>query len=322
MNFIDTAEMYGGGHAEELVGKALSGIRHKVFVASKFNPENNSYDRVIRAAEGSLKRLRTDYLDLYQLHWPNPHVKIEETLDAMRELVRQGKVRYVGVSNMALTELVAARSSTNDIVSIQMEYNLFERTIEHDVLPYCQEERVTVLAYSPLDRGSVLEDGFRSKLLQSLARKYERSSAQIALRWLLSRPSVIVIVKSASLAHTLENAAASDFELSCDDLVAIDQAFAQRVVYAEPARIRITRNGDKKAYGSIAEALRNPQDLIPAPEAVAIRIRHGKTLRPLKVTVSEDTSGTYEYDLVDNQLFYWAWLIANGMEEPIPVSVK
>lgn len=324
MNFIDTSELYGGGHAEEIVGEAVKGIRQQVFLASKFNPEHNTYQGVIRAAEGSLRRLQTDYLDLYQAHWPNPQVPLQETLGAMQTLVQHGKVRYIGVSNFTPGELRAARSlgMAAEISSCQMEYNLFERTMENEMFPYCQREGVTILAYSPLDRGAGLKNGPRLKLMQALAEKYEKTVAQITLRWLLSHPSVIALVKSASREHTQENAEAMCFDLLDEDLDQIDRLFEQNIIYVPPSRIRVNAKEIRSVYRSVEEALQNSLDLIPQPAQVALNIEKGHFLKPVPLTPSSDTRGVYDYDLVDLEILYWAWVIAKGMDEPLPAFVK
>ena len=326
MTLIDTAEMYGGGHAEELTGRAIKGMRDRVFLTSKFNPGNSSRAGVVRAAEGSLKRLQTDYLDLYQIHWPDPDTPIEETLGAMQDLVREGKVRYMGVSNFTLAELEAARSSgvASEIVSNQMEYNLFQRAIERDMLPYCERTGTTLFAYSPFDGTSPQRVGTRLVELQALAAKHGRTVAQITLRWMLSRPSVIALVKSASAEHTAANARSVEFDLPEEDIERIDKLFEQRVILVSPADIRVAWEGRTSMYACMEEALRNNQDVIPAPESVARNVRKGNFLKPIPVVRSGDQSGAYKYDLagVGDEILYWAWVIAEGMQRPIPAYEK
>ena len=174
MTLIDTAEVYGNGHSEELVGKAIQGMRDKVFVATKFSPEHNSYDDVLSSAEGSLRRLKTDYIDLYQIHWPNPNIPIDETMKAMDKLLRDGKIRYVGVSNFSIRELKEAEAafSGSAIASVQTEYNLFDRSIEDDILPYCQKKNIITIAYSPLDQGKICSGSEKTKVFEKIAEKY------------------------------------------------------------------------------------------------------------------------------------------------------
>jgi aryl-alcohol dehydrogenase-like predicted oxidoreductase len=151
-NVIDTAESYG---TEGVVRQAIQGIRHKVFLATKVSPRHFRRPDIIRAAEQSLKRLKTDYIDLYQLHWPNYTVPVGETMAAMEELVETGKIRFIGVSNFSASEIEKAQAtlSKNRIVSNQVRYNLVDRTIEHGLLQYCEAKQITVLAFSPLANG-------------------------------------------------------------------------------------------------------------------------------------------------------------------------
>lgn len=327
MTLIDTAEMYGGGRGEELAGQAIKGIRGQVFLTSKFNPSNSRRVDVVKAVEQSLKRLQTDYLDLYQIHWPAPETPLEETLGAMQDLVREGKVRYIGVSNFTLAELEQAKSEemAPEIVSNQMEYNLFQRDIEREMLPYCDRTSTTVLAYSPFDSASGLQSGKRLKTLEELATKHNRSVPEITLRWILTRPSVVALVKSATEAHTKANSRIMEFELSSEEVELIDEAFRQRIVLAVPSSIRVTWDGHHGIYQSPEDARLNKRDVIPSPESVAANIRKGNFLKPLPVVPTEDTSGTYKYDFVGgagDEVYYWASVIANGPNEPIPVYVK
>ncbi len=324
MTLIDTAELYGGGRAEELVGRAITGIRDRVFLTSKFNPAHSSREGVMRAVEGSLRRLRTEYLDLYQIHWPNPATPLEETLGAMQDLVRQGKVRYLGVSNFTLDELKAARSAgmAPEIVSNQMEYNLFQRAVERDILPYCQRNGMPLLAYSPLDRGIPLRDARRAGALQTMAKEYGRTVAQVTLRWVLTRPAVIALVKSASAEHTAANAQITEFDLLDEDIKRIDALFEQRIIRVAPAEIRAAWEGSQNVYKSAEAALRNDRDLIPSPRSVAENVAKGNFLKPVPLVRSGDRSGTYRYDLVGDEILYWAWVIAKGHREPIPAYEK
>ena len=157
MTMIDTAEMYGYGDSEKLVGEAVKDIRDDVFIASKVSPQHFRYDEVLRACEDSIKRLGVKHIDLYQLHWPNSQVPIEETMKAMEELVSRGAIRYIGVSNFSVQQTMKAREALprSELVSNQVRYSLSHRAIEADILPFCEREKLTVIAYSPLDMGSL-----------------------------------------------------------------------------------------------------------------------------------------------------------------------
>ena len=194
------------------MARAVEGVRNKVFIATKVSPENLSYDDVIRSAERSLHRLKTDYIDLYQIHWPNPKIPVSETMHAMEQLVTEGKIRFIGVSNFSLKELKEEEKylPKHPIVSTQTEYNLFDRTIENDILPYCEQKGILTIAYSPLDQGRIASGDDKIKRLKVIADKYNKTIAQIALNWLIAHPTVITIPKATNPNHIKENATSAD----------------------------------------------------------------------------------------------------------------
>lgn len=226
MYLIDTAEMYGAGHAEEIVGEAIKPFpREEVFIVSKVLPENLHYADVIRAAQGSLKRLQTDWIDLYLIHFPNPRIPLRETMEAMEKLVEANLIRYVGISNFGVSLIEEARSylSKNDIAVNQVEYSLLERSIEKDVLPHCIERRITVMAYTPLGMGELS----RNEFLQELGKKYKKTAAQIALNWLIAKENIVAIPKAINISHLEENAGATGWRLARDDTEHISSYFGQ-----------------------------------------------------------------------------------------------
>ena len=226
---IDTAEMY---RTEDAVGAAIEGRRDKVFLATKVLGSNLKYDAVLRAAEKSLRLLNDDVIDLYQIHWANSGVPIAETMRAMEELIDQGVVRYIGVSNFSVAELREAQKAMTKypVVSNQVLYNLKRRQIERDLIPYCVENNITVIAYTPLADGSL---SGRSRfmpdkggaVLEQVAQEVSKTPAQVALNWCLSRPNVIVIPKTNSVARTVENCAASGWSLDPGQVAALDEAY-------------------------------------------------------------------------------------------------
>jgi len=193
--FIDTAESYG---TEPVVAAAIAGRRDRVFLATKVSPQHFRRTDLLAALDGSLRRLRTDYIDLYQLHRPNGTVPLGETLGAMEEAVDAGKVRFIGVSNFSLAQLQQAQATMrrHPIVSNQVRYNLIDRAIGDDLLPYCQSHRVTVIAYSPLARGfQHIADCDRDGVLTRLAGATGRTAVQVALNWCVAQPGVVAIPK-------------------------------------------------------------------------------------------------------------------------------
>ena len=196
--FIDTAESYG---TEEVVGQTIRGMRDRVFVATKALPRHFRRKELIHAAEQSLKRLNTDYIDLYQLHWPNYRIPIAETMSAMEQLAESGKVRFIGVSNFSRREFEQAQRSLsrNMIASDQVRYSLVDRTIEDDLLPFCESKQITVLAFSPLDHGLQNLRRFDPEdVLGQVARETGKTRAQVALNWCLCRKPVIAILVLAA----------------------------------------------------------------------------------------------------------------------------
>ena len=222
LNLIDTAEMYGEGGAEEVVAKAIAGQRSQVFLVSKVYPHNGTRQGVVAACERSLKRLNTDHLDLYLLHWIGD-VPFQETLAGFDDLQRAGKIRAHGVSNFdsedmaAWTKLPAGKSvSTNQVM-----YNLARRGIEWELLPWCRKRHIPVMAYSPVDQGSLLT----KRGLKQIAARRGVTPAQVALAWLLHQEGVVAIPKAARPDHVRENRAALDLELTPEELGELDRAF-------------------------------------------------------------------------------------------------
>jgi diketogulonate reductase-like aldo/keto reductase len=222
ITLIDTAEMYGEGGAEEIVGEAIAGRRDDVFLVSKVYPHNASKKGAIAACERSLKRLATDRIDVYLLHWRGGE-KLANTIAAFETLLRDGKIGSYGVSNFDTDDMEelwrvpgGSAATTNQVL-----YNLTRRGVEWDLLPWCREHGVPIMAYSPIEQGRML-----GKVeLKKLAEKRGVTPAQLALAWLLHQDGVVVIPKAGRLDHLRENAAALEIKLTKDDLAALDRAF-------------------------------------------------------------------------------------------------
>jgi diketogulonate reductase-like aldo/keto reductase len=230
LTHVDTAEMYGSGEVEELVGEAIQGRRDQVFLVSKVWPHNASYAGTLAACQRSLRRLRTDRLDLYLLHWPGSH-PLQETVRAFEELVRDGKIRWWGLSNFDVSHLERALAIAGEgrIACNQVLYHLGERAIEQAVLPWCETHGVAVVAYSPF--GSGLFPSQRSsggRVLEEVARAHRATPYQVALAFLTRRPLVFSIPKASRREHLLANAQAGDLRLSEAEQVRIDKAFPRR----------------------------------------------------------------------------------------------
>jgi diketogulonate reductase-like aldo/keto reductase len=228
MTHIDTAEMYGAGRAEEILGETIRGIpREKLFIVSKVLPSNATYRGTLAAAEGSLKRLGCEYLDLYLLHWPGS-VPLEETMRAFDRLVQDGKTRFIGVSNFEPDEMQAAAGYLREtrLACNQVLYHLRERGMEFELLPQARERGIAIVAYTPFGRGEYLRSGSRAReTLEGIARRHAVTVPQVALAFLTRDPIVFTIPKAARVEHVEENARAGDLELDADDVAAIEAAF-------------------------------------------------------------------------------------------------
>lgn len=222
LRLIDTAEMYGEGRAEELIGQAIAGRREEAFLVSKVYPHNATRTGAVAACERSLKRLKTDHLDLYLLHWRS-NVPLAETLEAFQLLEHSGKIRGYGVSNLDLADIEELWSLTggNRVQTNQLLYNLSRRGIEWDLSPWLRRHGVPVMAYSPVEQGRLL----RNKKLTDFSERHGMTTVQAALAWLLSRDDVIAIPKTASCQRLRENFGALDIRLSDLQLAELDRLF-------------------------------------------------------------------------------------------------
>jgi diketogulonate reductase-like aldo/keto reductase len=222
LTLIDTAEMYGSGGAEEVVAEAAKGQRDRLFIVSKVLPYNASQKGVIEACERSLRRLKTDRIDLYLLHWRGS-VPLAETLAGFVRLQRDGKIRHHGVSNFDLDDMQewVALAGGEDVAANQILYNLSSRGPEWELIPWCRERRIAIMAYTPLGQGRMRQH----KAFAEIAGRHGATAAQVALAWLLSKEGTMVIPKATRPEHVRENRGALDLRLAADDLAALDRAF-------------------------------------------------------------------------------------------------
>ena len=227
MTHIDTAEMYGSGESEKLVGEAIAGRRDEVFLVSKVLPSNASRKGTIAACERTLKYLNTDRLDCYLLHWRGQYA-LADTFAAFEQLKRDGKILSWGVSNFDEDDLQEALdvAGAGQIACNQVLYHLQERAIEHAVIPWCEKHGVAVVAYSPFGHGDFPEPGSRGgRVLEEIAKAHGATPRQVALSFIVRRPSVLTIPKASNVEHAAENAGAGDLQLSDAEIARIDAAF-------------------------------------------------------------------------------------------------
>ena len=221
MTLIDTAEMYGDGAAEEVLGETIEGRREQIFIVDKVLPQNATRKGTVAACERSLRRLKTDRIDLYLLHWRGA-VPLAETLAGFDDLVRAGKIRYWGVSNFDVADMdEVAASPAMAVASNQVLYNLMRRGIEYDLMPWSEQRKIPIMAYSPLEQGRLMGD----PEIRRIAAAHSATPAQIALAWVLRKDGLIAIPKASTPRHVEQNRIALDIHLTPDELAALDRAF-------------------------------------------------------------------------------------------------
>jgi diketogulonate reductase-like aldo/keto reductase len=222
MTLIDTAEMYGDGAAEELIGEALEGRREQTFIVDKVLPQNATRKGTVQACERSLRRLKTDRIDLYLLHWRGA-APLAETLAGFDDLLRAGKIRYWGVSNFDVPDMeeVAGLGGGAALATNQVLYNLMRRGIEYDLMPWCEQRNIPIMAYSPLEQGRLMRDPD----IRRIADEHSATPTQIALAWVLRKEGLIAVPKASTPGHVKQNRSALDIHLTPDQLAALDRAF-------------------------------------------------------------------------------------------------
>jgi aryl-alcohol dehydrogenase-like predicted oxidoreductase len=316
VKLFDTASSYGGGYTEEILGKALGSRRGEAIIATKFGVECKTGSGVRISLEGSLRRLGTDYIDLYQNHWTSSEVDFQGMLSEMQALVGEGKVRRIGLCNLPLKNIKLAMDILGeDFVSVQDEYNLLERSSELTIQPFCRENNLSFLAYSPFLRGRSLQAHSSYKRLQEIAQELNFTVHALTLNWLASRANVIVIPRTNSLEHLSENVSSVAKGLQAEVMDEIDALFKPNVVKVLPSSIVVVDADDRSVYKNLEEALRNELNLVPSPLQMSEHFLGGEVPKPLKLRRISD--GTYA--LVEGRLKYWGWVIAFGPDS-LPIN--
>ncbi len=325
LTFLDTAQNYANGLSEVLIGKVIKNNRAGVQIATKFSPENSSYTAVIKSLEESLINLKTDYIDLYQIHWPNPRVPLGETLGALKFLKDSGKILAIGVCNFSSTQLSEAISIIGkyEIVSNQVEFNLYDRHIEESIIPLSERNRVKIIAYSPLDKGRTVPDEASRAQLASISRKYGVTDEQISLAWLITNKNVIAIPGSKSKVHLKQNSDSMNIELDKIDIEELN-AMRFKIELVIPSMINVSEAGEenRRVYTSLSEALKNSLNLCPSPEDLAQDLLKNPDIKPVRLVPANKHGVCENFDLIEGRLRYWAWVIAFGFERPIPAYIR
>lgn len=326
MTLLDTAEVYSEGKSERVIGEVLKRNPHlKGLIASKVSPQNLSAQKLIASAEASLKRLQLESIYLYQIHWPNPKIAWGEIAEALSKLRQAGKIQKIGICNVSLGELQDFETALKPLPlsAVQAEYNLFDRSVEVELLPYCQKTQKTFLAYSPLHQGHFASNQTQLNALKDLAAQAKLSPSQLILGWLLSKPNVVPLPKALKLEHVRANAACLNLALNKSVAAEIDRLFAFNPQHIEPNKIRVVQDGlqARQAYSNLAEARENRLNLTPSPLEISEQFLAGKFLKPIRVRPAKETNGAYSFELIEGRLRYWGWVLAFGEKKPIPALV-
>lgn len=319
---VDTAEVYGDGRAERLVARAAE-TGAPIRIATKISPEHLHPKDIRPALDASLRRLGRDSVDLYQIHWSNPAVPLADTLSVLEDLASEGKIGAIGVCNFSMRELRLAKAALSRVplASLQAEYNLFDRHAERDMLPFCEDNGIAFLAYSPLDQGHICGTARGRETLAEVGRRHGCSAGAVALSWLARRDCVIPIPRAKTAGHIRQNALAGELHLDPEDLAAIDRACGAAPAEIAVDRIRVVPEnaGGWKVYATLDEAKRNIYGLTPSPMELAEQILSGDFLKPIRLHPLGDGG---DYELIEGRIRYWAWVIAFDGEKPVPALIR
>ena len=324
LTLLDTAEIYGNGMSESIIGSLGKNIKKELFIATKFSPNKCKGSEIIESAEKSLKRLKIECIDLYQVHWPNNTIDIEETMNAMLKLKNDGKIKNIGVCNFSQKEITKAKSCLNTInlFSNQSEYNTFDIYAEKNIFEILEKINSIFISYSPLDKGRIGHNKTSKSTIKYLCQKYGCSPGQLVLNWMATKAKLIAIPQSMKKENIESNGSATDFEIEKNDLNLIDRKCTNQPTLIETNKIWVTMQGEgnKKVYQSIKEARDNKLELSPSPVELSEYIKYNDNIKPIRLVYSKRFE--YKYELIEGRLRYWAWVIAYNNQRPIPALIR
>jgi len=325
MTLLDTAEVYGDGNSERMIGTVVKRQypRGGALLATKFSAANAGYRDVIKACEGSLKRLQMDRIDIYQMHWPNPNIPMQETAAALDKLVEEGKIGHIGVCNFSVSELEQFMEHLkHKLEFLQIEYSLFNRYGEAALIPFAKEHDIQILGYSPLSTGDLSLSPEKTEVLERIAKSNQVSVEQIVLSWIVSR-GIIPIPKALKREHIRDNALAGELALDSNACKTIDETFAYAPQMIAPAEIDLPEGKNRPSiYLTREEAIENRFSSCPSPCKLAERLLEmPDELIPFKVKRTAPGSAK-PYRLLGGQIRYWAFVIAFGENAGMPCLVK
>jgi len=321
---IDTAEVYAEGRSELVVGEAIRGQRDKVIVATKFSPNHNSYQEVINSAQNSLMRLQSNYIDLYQLHWPNNKIPLEETLSAMWDLQQDGSVKEVGLSNFSLSQLQKAQyianSKSRKIYSVQIKFNLLDHFAYNQIKDFCKSNRIQIIAYSPL-RFLFSQNSALLKDLNIISRELNISAAQVAVSWITSHENVTALVESSKLENLKEISQADQITITNEYSLILDSHFKNSIIELD-VNLIYSNNSKREALSggrTREEILKFDNEFCPSISDLAEELNDGGFLQPIVAKKSPIYPNKFE--IIEGELRFWSFLIKFGLESKIPTIV-
>jgi len=326
VNHFDTAEIYGGGQSEEILGTFSREMLQGGLVATKVSPSNFSPERLASSIEGSLKRLRSEAIDLLYLHWPNPSIPLSETLHAVKDALTSGKIRSFGLSNFPISgiEEIMGLIGSEHVSAIQAEYNLFDRSAERDLLPFCRERGIAFVAYSPLDQGTLCGNTDHLAVLNSIASSAGCTAAQLALAWLVKKSSVFLMPASGSPSRVQENSLSAqvDVDDTVFDQIDVLTAFSPQLVVAKSVRVIPDPLGRREVYETLQDAISNPSGHSPSPLELSEDLLAGAVLKPVRLRQESGEEGELRYALTEGRIRFWAHVIAFGSGALVPALIR
>ncbi len=315
INVFDTAELYGGGYSERLLGRAFTHCRDAVFICSKFNPDNASATGIARAIEGSLRRLGTDYIDLYQLHWPTPFVPFEEIWATISRFLAEGKIRFFGVGNCSYEEFSDYEAiSGGRIAAVELPFNVAEPEAAQPFLSWAGAAGKKFFAYSPLGQGRLCQAPVKRPILSEIMERHGASENQLALAWVMSHNGVVPVFQTSSLNHLRENIAGTSILLSPKEIHDLESLYSDPPQEICLSQVKFGSLDGRDGYSTCDEAMENRFDWIPSPALLAERIRRGAQPSPLRLVKPDNESEYYldRYDFGGEMKKYWAWRLVSN----------
>lgn len=322
VKLIDTSPVYGNGMSEKLIGKHFSKDRKNFFIATKILPEMCQKEKVKISVKESLKRLKTDYIDLLQIHWPNENVPFEDTIGEMIKLKKKGIINYIGLCNFSYDQIFKLiKVFKKDVISsIQVEFNLFERSVEDKLANFCKKNDISVISYGPLAQGKFANGSKQLKLLNKISKKYNYSIPQTILSWIASKKNFFSIPNSSSSKNLIDNFKSNYLILEKEDIKLIDERLHTPIQKIDTKKIQVVDNYNRKVYLSLQEAIDNKMNMIPSPVELSKEIKKGKFLKPIRLKKIKKNKKII-FELTEGRLRYWSWIIAHGWNKPVPSLV-